>query len=91
MILNTKQDYLNYLTINPQKAKEELQLLLDLRFTWSNVQLLLSKDEVIEDETHRIIENDDEYLYQKYIEDVNAKLFRIGFSVKEVEDLINES
>ena len=71
MILNTKQDYLNYLTINPQKAKEELQLLLDLRYTWSNIQVLLSKDGVIEDE--------------------NAKIFRIGFSVKEVEDLINES
>ena len=91
MILNTKQDYLNYLTINPQKAKEELQQLLDLRFTWANVQVLLSKDGVIEDETHRIIENDGEYLYQKSIEDVNGKLFRIGFSVEEVEDLINES
>lgn len=91
MILNTKQDYLNYLTQNPKKAKEELQQLLNLRYTWSDIQILLSKDGFVEDDTHRLIENDGEYLYQKYVEDKNAKLFRIGFTVKEVEDLINES
>lgn len=90
MILNTKQDYLNYLTINPKKAKEELQILLNLRYTWANTQILLSKDGVVEDDTHRIIENDDEYLLQEYVEDTNSKLFRIGFTVEEVEDLINE-
>lgn len=91
MILNTKQDYLNYLIQSPKEAKEELQQLLNLRYVWSDIQILLSKDGFIEDDTHRIIENDGEYLYQKYIEDKNAKLFRIGFTVKEVEDLINES
>ena len=33
-MLQTKQDYLNCLAMNPQEGKEELKLLLDSRFTW---------------------------------------------------------
>lgn len=91
MILNTKQDYLNCLAMYPQEGKKQLQLLLTSRFAWFNTQVLLTNDtSLIQDETHRLIENEDEFIYQEYIEDTNSKLFKIGFTVTEVEGLINE-
>lgn len=91
MILNTKQDYVNYLNINPVAGKQELQLLLSSRFAWFNTRVMDEKDtSLVEDETHRFIEDEDGYLYQEYLEDSNSKLFKIGFTVAEVEELINE-
>ena len=91
MILNTKQDYLNYLVMNPQEGKKQLQLLLNSRFAWFNTQVLLTNDtSLIQDSTHRLIKNEDEYIYQEYIEDANSKLFKIGFTVSEIEELIDE-
>lgn len=92
MILNTKQDYINLLGINPTVAKQELQYLLDNRYAWFNTMVMDEKDtSLVEDETHRFIEEDDGFLYQEYYEDSNAKIFRIGFTVAEVEELINEN
>jgi len=92
MILNTKQDYINYLKINPNNAKQELQYLLNSRFAWFNTKVMDEKDtSLVEDETHRFIEEEDDgFLYQEYLEDSNSKLFKIGFTVAEVEELINE-
>ena len=91
-MLHTKQDYLNCLAMNPQEGKEELKLLLDSRFTWTNTMVLDSANcpTLLLDDTHRIIGDLDEMYYQEYLEDETAKLFRIGFTVEEVERLINE-
>ena len=91
MILNTKQDYINCLQMNPVAGKQELQYLLNSRFAWFNTRVMDEKDiSLVEDETHRFIEEDDGFLYQEYLEDSNSKLFMIGFTVAEVEGLINE-
>lgn len=92
-MLQTKQDYLNYLAINRDKGIEELKLLLYSRFSWTNTRVLDSPDPtgLVIDENHRIIGSEDDFYYQEYLEDNMAKLFRIGFTVQEVEDLINES
>ena len=92
-MLQTKQDYLNYLAINRDKGIEELKLLLYSRFSWTNTRVLDSPDStgLVIDENHRIIGSEDDFYYQEYLEDNMAKLFRIGFTVQEVEDLINES
>lgn len=91
-MLQTKQDYLNCLAMNPQEGKEELRLLLNSRFTWTNTMVfdILDCPTVLLDDTHRIIGEGDECYYQEYLEDNTAKLFRIGFTVEEVERLINE-
>ena len=91
-MLHTKQDYLNCLAMNPQEGKEELRLLLNSRFTWTNTMVLDGTDypTLLIDDTHRIIGDDEEAYYQEYLEDNTAKLFRIGFTVEEVERLINE-
>lgn len=86
--LNTKQDYISFLQINPEEAKKRLQELLNNRFAWFDVAVI---DEDIEtDDTHRIV-GDDEKIYQEYRENPNAYLFLLGFTVTEIEDLINEN
>jgi len=87
-ILNTKQDYLNCLELNPSDTKSRLQNLLDNRFNWFDVAVLATADNAVIDATHRII-GSDELLYQEYKEDSNALMFGLGFTVEEIEGLIN--
>lgn len=93
MILNTKQDYFNVLAENSDKGKKELQNLIDNRYAWFNTRITEDTLNLVVDNTHRFIDNDDDdgYIYQEYKEDAQAKIFQLGFTVKEVEDLINES
>lgn len=87
--LNAKQDYLNVLSMYPDETKLALQALLDSRFVWVDSDIVDGK---IEDDTHKILEKpDDAGTIQQYqmelVEDVNAHIFRLGFTVKEVEFL----
>lgn len=87
--LNTKSDYLNYLTIKPEETKQELKLLLDTRFSWKSTGILANNDTGVSDDTHRVIGEEPERQQQELIEDENAKIFRIGFTVAEIEEIIN--
>lgn len=89
MNLNTKQDYLNYLTVQPEATKKELQLLLNTRFVWKTTAILAAGAAGITDDTHRVVGEEPERHQQIYVEDENAKIFRIGFTVAEVEEIIN--
>lgn len=88
-ILNTKEDYLNLFLADKESGKAELRNLLTNRFHWFDVEILESDIEV--DSTHRIIGDDSERILQEYKEDSNSRLFMLGFTVEEVERLINES
>lgn len=90
MIFNTKQDFFNYLTINPEAVKKALQTLLDTRFIWKTTAILDDSDEGVSDDTHRVIGEDDERMQQELIEDSNARLFLLGFTVSEAEGVIND-
>lgn len=81
---NTKQDYLNCLSEFATETKAELQKLLDYRFSWFDVAILEDPATGIEDDTHRVIEN----MQQEYREDPNARIFQLGFTVEEVEELL---
>jgi hypothetical protein len=93
--LNTKQDYLNLLPLFPEQTKAELQRLLDERIGWVTTSRLNDGDEGLTDETHRVdaLEDDTgtvtERYQVQYMEDPAAELFRVGFTVEEVEGLIN--
>ena len=89
--LNTKTDYLNYLTVQPEATKKELQLLLDTRYTWQTTAILASGDAGATDDTHRVIGEEPERLQQELVEDENAKIFRIGFTVAEVEEILKNA
>lgn len=93
--LNTKQDYVNLLPTYPERTRAELQRLLDERIAWVTTERLADEDEGLTDETHRVntIEDDNgnvvERYQEQYMENPAAEIFRVGFSVAEVEDLIN--
>lgn len=89
LYFNTKNDFFNYLSSRTEEALATLQMLLDYRFTWKVTAVLASKSEGKTDSTHMIQESDEDILQLELIEDSNAKLFRLGFTVKEAEDYIN--
>lgn len=97
-VFATKQDYINCMAMYPEETKRALRRLLADRFNWEKVKELSSKSKGKEDSTHAIIaqERTDEKTGEKteYFvqlekkEDSNARLFQLGFTVKEVESLI---
>lgn len=91
LTLNTKQDYLNYLTVQPEATKKELQLLLDTRYTWQTTGILAASEAGVTDDTHRVIGEEPERMQQVLIEDENAKIFRIGFTVAEIEEILKNA
>ncbi len=86
---NSKQDFMNCLELFPEETKAELQRLLDDRFVWVDTAILNGTAGVV-DSTHRVIESDDGLIQQELKEDTNAKLFRLGFTVSEVEEILND-
>ncbi len=96
--LATKQDYMNCLTMYPEETRGALRRLMADRFNWEFVKELSDKKKGKEDETHRIIEQtrkDEEtgedviyFVQLEKKEDKNARLFQLGFTVKEVESLL---
>lgn len=96
--LNTKSDYLYIRNKFPENQwKPEFQKLIDERFNWLNIKTLKPDEAEIIDETHRIKKIEDENkniiekYQQEYKEDENAKLFQIGFTVNEINEIINIS
>jgi len=87
--LNTKADFFNYLYEDMVSAIATLQDLLDDRYTWQIVAVLAKKEDGIDDETHMIQESDNDILQLELKEDEYAKLFRLGFTVEEAEEIID--
>lgn len=94
--LNTKDDYY-YVADNFPKAQwsPDWQALLDDLMQWQYVADLASRDEGIEDATHRIetIEHDDgtvSYEQWEYKKDANARLYQLGFTEAEVRNKLNQ-
>lgn len=89
--LNSRYDYL-YVKEHYDNWKEYWQELYDSRMIWANVELF---GDGIEDNTHRLIQSQDEQenpltIQQVLQVDPNAKLFRIGFTESEVEEALAE-
>lgn len=89
--LNTKSDYERVIENFPREQWEpDLQALLDTRWVWLPTGELAEGDpgEFVEGEK-TVIENDDgtRTQYEKQ-ENQNAKIFRIGYTVAEVEELL---
>lgn len=88
--LNTKQDYLTCIDLFPVDTKVELQRLLDDRFVWKNKGVIAIGDTPVKDGTHKVQKSVDgtEIHQLELIDDDCAKIYRLGFSVEEVENLI---
>jgi len=109
--LNTKEDYLNLLAmdesiVTKEEKKEALTDLLANVKDWIFVKELASKEEGVEDETHKIVESEvyqeepaegepapePQFTYAQYEFKKNpgARLFLLGFTVDEVNALIQQ-
>ena len=94
--LNTKEDYFYVREHFPHEQWEPVfQALLDERMTWLNIGQLASEEEGVTDNIHKVVtvggEEDGtpvQYYQYEYKEDPNCKLFRLGFTVEEVKDLL---
>ena len=86
---NTKQDYLNGLELFPEETKDALRELLGDVNKWQYVGPV--EDIPVIDETHKVQEGQNgEFEQYVYGEDAYARLFLLGFTVEEVEELIGE-
>lgn len=86
--------------IFPKETKAFLESLRDDRFIWVD-NGPVTKDEGVTDETHKVVEvqtnptesgeEPTKELHQlTLIEDVNARVFRMGYTLNEINDLIEE-
>lgn len=94
--LNTKQDYVNIVNLFPEEQwKPFYQELLDTRFIWSVVGNLEEGDEGVTDSTHKIgmdsQDGEKVRVQLELIEDSNARIFQLGFTVQEVQQMITPS
>lgn len=91
--LNTKEDFINCLQLFPDRTKKHLQVLLNEVKNWILIDRI--NNEGTTDATHKVIEVIDEetnvvkerYQYE-FKDDPNCELFRLGFTIIEVEELI---
>lgn len=88
VFFNTREDVYNSLEIDINATVVTLKDILNDRFKWQVVKVLLTKEEGIEDETHLIIESENEILQSELQEDENSKLFQLGLTVEEAEEII---
>jgi hypothetical protein len=88
VFFNTREDVYNSLEIDINATVATLKDILNDRFKWQVVKVLLTKEEGIEDETHLIIESENEILQSELQEDENSKLFQLGLTVEEAEEII---
>lgn len=94
--LNSKFDY-EFIRENfpREQWQEAFQALLNDRMQWYNVGKLESPDKGITDATHKVIENPDqgdqqtEYYQYELREDPDCQLYRLGFMVDEVTEILN--
>lgn len=93
--LNTKADYL-YVKDNFPKSmwEQDFQNLLDTQYDWVITSELNSKEDGIEDDTHKIIEmqemQSDIKYYQSELKDIEtAPIHQMNFTVKEVKKILS--
>jgi hypothetical protein len=89
----TKQDYLNGISLYPEQTRDELRRLLADRFMWAESGVLADGEDGVTDSTHCVSSREGKdggevRIQMERREDPNARLFRLGFTVKELEKLL---
>lgn len=88
--LNTKLDFFHCLEQDVPSAVKTLQAILDDRFAWKLTQVLAKKEDGVDDDTHMVQESEEDYLQFELLEDENALLFKLGFTVEEAQAIIDD-
>lgn len=87
--LATKRDYMNCLELYPEETKRALRALYADRWVWEAAGELTDGEEGVNDATHRTERNPETGTVTQYElkEDMNARVFRLGFTAYEIEQL----
>lgn len=96
--LNTKADY-EYVMVNfpTEQWLPDFQKLLDSYQQWVTTGTVESEEAGVTDDTHRVISEQSEdnstttYYQQELQQNPTAKIFRLGYTVSEVEDIISSA
>ncbi|MBB4077375.1 hypothetical protein GGR08_001706 [Bartonella fuyuanensis] len=99
--LNSKDDYMNMLSFDKAETVRRLEDLLATRFDWVFIKELSEGEVGIEDDTHMVcletemaVGSNGDYIEKRFQYELQeseyAMLFRLGFCVEEVEQLIKE-
>jgi len=94
---NTRQDVLNTLADYPQETAGHLRRMIDERFNWFITGELAEGEAGRSDDTHRVREDRDdngvvtERYQEEWREDPRAQLFRLGLTVADAEQMIEEA
>ena len=86
--ITTKNDIQNLLQLYPDETREVLRQLLDTRFVWRSTGAITDGAAGIQDSSHRVMRTESGLEQFELVEDENAKIFRMGFSVAEVEEML---
>ena len=86
--ISTQTDVQNLFQLYPDETREYLQKLLDARFVWRSTGAIAEGSAGLQDETHRVMRTESGLEQFELVEDQNAKIFRMGFSVAEVEEML---
>lgn len=88
--LNTKNDYLKIKNMfSREQWAPRFQDLLDSRFAWQPSGEVVEGDDGINDDTHQVVTQEMDgaiiRIQMELLEDENARIFRLGFTVAEIE------
>ena len=86
--ITTKNDIQNLLQLYPDETREVLRQLLDTRFVWRSTGPIAEGTAGVQDATHRVMRTESGLEQFALVEDENAKIFRLGFTVSEVEEIL---
>ena len=86
--ISTQTDVQNLFQLYPDETRKYLQKLLDTRFVWRSTGAIAEGTAGVQDATHRIMRTESGLEQFELVEDENAKIFRLGFTVSEVEEML---
>lgn len=93
----TKDDYINSLKLFPEETKQALQALIADRYMWKKGDKLSSVSDGVTDAAHIVLTEQETgsdgnpvtvYYQAEKVEDTNARLYRMGFTLAEAEELV---
>jgi len=94
-VLSTKEDYMNCMEAWPGETKAALRSLWADRFAWREAGELAEGDDGIEDASHMVVTKEGSEgaglpvrVQIELVTDPNARVYRMGFTDKEVEGLL---
>ncbi len=86
--IGSRKDIENLYSLYPEETRTYLQRLLDNRYIWSRTGPIAEGSAGIQDATHRVMRTESGLEQFELVEDANAKIFRLGFTVSELEEML---